>query len=303
MAFANIDRSKKALITGATSSIGRSIISLLIEDGWHLKLLSRERYGAQDSQELSWSCGDLLKPKTLYAAMEGCSTVIHLAALTHSHDPKQYFEVNVKGTENLLKVAQDLNVERFVYFSTRAAGNKGGPYCQSRLMAEDRVQKSGVSWVIFRPAEIFGGSQQDSVSHLVRTIRKKKYIFVLSGQKYRVCPVYIDDVTEAMMQDLRKLSASRQIYNLAGPEDMTFEQLVDRIAASWGIRPTKIRVPHVLAHLVLYLMSLLGIGDKVADQVPRLMSSKSSDNSLARKELNFNPRRLETALKEMSAGR
>ena len=82
--------------------------------------------------------GDLADPVSLRGALDGVAAVVHLAALTHSRNPKRYDAVNVGGTRALL-ASTPASVQRFVLVSSRAVSPEGGAYSRSKLAAEAAV--------------------------------------------------------------------------------------------------------------------------------------------------------------------
>src|SRR5437763_334296 len=67
--------------------------------------------------------------------------VIHFAGLTHASDENQYWKVNLEGTVRLAKVTRENGCRRFVYISTRCATHGSGAYGESKLAAEQELQK------------------------------------------------------------------------------------------------------------------------------------------------------------------
>ena len=81
--------------------------------------------------------------------------VIHFAGVTHASDEQQYWKVNLEGTRRLAEVTHANGCRRFVYVSTRCATPGSGAYGESKLAAEQELQK--LDWrslLIVRPAEI-----------------------------------------------------------------------------------------------------------------------------------------------------
>src|SRR5918995_163133 len=84
--------------------------------------------------------------------------VIHFAGVTHASDEQQYWNVNLEGTVQLAEAARANGCRRFVYISTRCATRGSGAYGESKLAAEQELQKlEWKSLLILRPAEIYGG--------------------------------------------------------------------------------------------------------------------------------------------------
>ena len=119
------------LVTGGTGFLGRAIIERLLEDGERPKALARSEASAGALAELGAEPvrGNVLDPEALAAAMGGCSLVYHAAGANAFcvRDPSPMFEVNVRGSENVVRAAARADVKRVVYTSSAATlGEKKG---------------------------------------------------------------------------------------------------------------------------------------------------------------------------------
>lgn len=124
--------SVKVLVTGADGFIGSHLTEALVEEGYDVRAFviynSFNSYGWLDScsaevkKQIEFFSGDVRDPNGVRKAMEGCSMVLHLAALIaipySYHSPETYVDTNIKGTLNILQAARDLNVERVLVTST-----------------------------------------------------------------------------------------------------------------------------------------------------------------------------------------
>ncbi|PIQ96749.1 MAG: hypothetical protein COV67_07850, partial [Nitrospinae bacterium CG11_big_fil_rev_8_21_14_0_20_56_8] len=206
-----------------------------------------------------------------------------------------YFRVNGEGTRNLLRASREAGIRRFVFVSSRAAHVDGGGYSRSKLEAEECVRDSGLAWSIIRVAEVYGEGFHEGVDRLVRWIRSLPVIPVPGTGEYTLSPVYVDDVIEALVR-VAEGAMEKECAVIAGPEEMTFDELLDRLLRYLDRRKPRIHLPLGAVHLLARFSSLLGMNLLVPDQVPRLLCPKSSDISLAKSRIGFNPCRLEQGL-------
>jgi NADH dehydrogenase len=166
------------------------------------------------------------------------------------------------------------------------------------MLAEERVRSASVPWVIFRPAEVFGGGGRDPILALVETVRTQTFVPILGDGSYELSPVHVDDVVAAVVRSLDVARAIGSVYTLAGAEAMSYLRLVERIERFLGLpRPrVRVRVPVALARLVVSLNAALGRAGLVRDQIPRLLLPKSADSSRAARDLGYEPVVLEKGL-------
>ncbi|MGC3976846.1 MAG: SDR family NAD(P)-dependent oxidoreductase [Paludibacteraceae bacterium] len=121
---------KNVLITGAGGFIGSHLTELLVEKGLNVKAFvhynSSNKWGWLDSSSVKNNVqvisGDVRDFDSVFAAMQGCDTVFHLAALIgipYSYvSPQAYIKTNIEGTYNILQSARQLNIEKLMVTST-----------------------------------------------------------------------------------------------------------------------------------------------------------------------------------------
>jgi dTDP-glucose 4,6-dehydratase len=123
---------KKILVTGADGFIGSHLCEALVREGYDVRAFvyynSFGHWGWLDSapdevrDALDVFAGDVRDPRGVRTAMQGCDTVLHLAALIgipySYHSPDAYVDTNIRGTLNIVQAARDLEVEKVVHTST-----------------------------------------------------------------------------------------------------------------------------------------------------------------------------------------
>jgi len=120
----------KILITGATGFIGSHLTEFLLEKGYNV--VAFDRYNSNNhwgwleeckyNNDMEIILGDIRDYDSVYKAMDGCSGVLHLAALIgipYSYNsPLAYIRTNIEGTYNVLEAAKNLNLEQILITST-----------------------------------------------------------------------------------------------------------------------------------------------------------------------------------------
>jgi nucleoside-diphosphate-sugar epimerase len=287
---------KNILVTGASSEMGSSLIRELLNNSG-LKIRAMVHRSPVNIHGCEISPGDLKKSDLLVKALFGIDTVVHIAALTKSTRESDYFEVNVRGTQNLIDASLDCGVKKIIYISSAAASLHGGGYSRSKLEAEQRIIKSGMQWVILRPSEVYGQRAGDSINQLIHWVQNYFFVPVIGVGSCKLSPVFIEDVVPAMALAIFNEELENKTIVLAGPEELTYDDLVDRIATYFGVKRFKLYLPEGLIRLGIMIISKLGINFVVPDQIPRLLCNKSFRIELAKKNLGYSPRILEEGIK------
>ncbi|MBI4191192.1 MAG: SDR family NAD(P)-dependent oxidoreductase [Betaproteobacteria bacterium] len=123
---------KRILVTGADGFIGSHLVEALVRGGYQVRAFvlynSFNSWGWLDhaadeiKQSLDVFAGDIRDPHGVKTAMQGCDTVLHLAALIaipySYHSPDTYVDTNIKGTLNVMQAARELGVAKVVHTST-----------------------------------------------------------------------------------------------------------------------------------------------------------------------------------------
>jgi nucleoside-diphosphate-sugar epimerase len=292
----------KVLLTGP-GKLGRPLAARLAAAGLAGRVLARRPRPEDLPPGWEAAAGDVTRPETLAAPLAGVGAVLHLAGVTHSADPELYDRTNRGGTANLLAAAAAAGVRRFVHVSTRAIDPAGGAYSRSKAAAEALVAASPLAWTILRPAEVYGAGGSEGIDRLIAAVAGGLLVPVVAAGAARVAPLHVDDAVEGMAQALLRDGAIGRTYTLAGPEEMTYGELVARLARHLGVRRLQVPVPLPLLAAVAAAMRRLGLTPPIVpDQIPRLLVAKGADIGPAQADLGFAPRPLEAGLARRGAG-
>ena len=283
------------LLTGASSGLGGALLKHLsnfsnlgIKAMVHRSLLNIS--GCETRQ------GDLDNPELLARAVEGVDTVVHMAALTRSAKESEYFRVNVTGTQNLVNACVLNGVKRIIFISSRATSLDGGGYAFSKLKAEECIKKSALCWLILRPSEVYGQREGDTINKLIQWVQRYPIVPIIGRGQARFSPIYIDDLVSAIERSIFDQELKYKTILLAGPEDLTFDELVDRIGEYFGVRRFKLHLPVGFVIIVAKVLSSMRMNILVPDQIPRLLCSKDQGIHKTSELIPYAPRKLEEGM-------
>lgn len=139
-------------------------------------------------------------------------------------------------------------MSRFVYLSAVSATYPvRNAYGESKLSCEEMVRGSGLPHTILRPTMVFGPGGGLHFQELVGLVRRAPLLFPVIGPgKQRLQPVAIEDVVRAVELALFNPGAVNGTYGVSGRTVLSFDELVDRIAAALGRRRVKVHLPLAL---------------------------------------------------------
>jgi dTDP-glucose 4,6-dehydratase len=257
----------KILITGAAGFIGSHLTELLVEKGFDVKAFvrynSKNHWGwLEDSEvkdEVEVVTGDVRDYDSIYNAMQGCTTVFHLAALIgipYSYvSPKAYIETNITGTYNVLQAARELNLEQVLVTSTSETYGTAqyvpidekhpmvgqSPYSASKIGADQIAisyyRSFNLPVKIVRPFNTYGPRQ--SARAIIPTIISQ----VLSGKKDinlgNLTPTrdltFVKDTSKGFYEISKSERLFGQVTNIGMSEEISVGGLVKKIADLIGV--------------------------------------------------------------------
>jgi 2-alkyl-3-oxoalkanoate reductase len=271
------------LVTGASSPMGQALIDRLA--GAHRILATAHRRPVDTrSGSVEVLAGGLERCPEHAARIQSADVVVHLAAVTHSHDAGRYEHVNHVLTRRLLGVLRP--GQRLVHMSTVCATPEAGAYGASKWRAENAVRESGLDWVIVRPAEIHGSKSAEGIDALLALARRWRIVVDFRDRgPVRYAPVAAGGVTTFLAGLVDRFVRPRAVYTLCADRPCTAADIAGALRRS-GL--PVLRVPVSVALLRGAVRWRVPVPFK-RDQLDRLVVAKELDNRAARADYGFDP--------------
>lgn len=208
--------------------------------------------------------------------------VVHFAGATHAADEQQYWKINLEGTVRLAEAVRANGCRRFVYISTRCATRGSGAYGESKLAAEQELQK--LEWrslLIIRPSEIYGTEGNEGIDRMLAVARRWRVIPALFGHsKIRFAPMHVDDFSRVVAEQIQQQDEGIKIENVCGPEDLSGLVLAYRIGKRYRAVPLPLWWPAVA--VCLKALQKIGFAIVKPDQLTRLIAEKTGTAASAK---------------------
>ncbi|MGZ8919658.1 MAG: complex I NDUFA9 subunit family protein [Limisphaerales bacterium] len=257
----------KILVTGGTGVIGAGAIPALLKAGHSIRLLARGAdEGSRDYPErVEPFAADITDPDALHGAVSGCEVIVHITGIVEENPPQVTFEsINVGGTRNILRAAEQAGVRRFIYLSSLGADIGQSAYHQSKLRAEELVKSFGGEWLILRPGNVYGPGDE-MISRLFKMVRTLPVVPVVGDGEQRFQPIWFEDLGAAIARAVDDSLPSGQILEIAGTEITSTADLVERICKITDRHPTQVPLPAWVAQIGTSMAeSLGGFGQSMA---------------------------------------
>jgi nucleoside-diphosphate-sugar epimerase len=272
------------LVTGASGFIGRALTRRLLAAGHQVRALVRNSREGGIPAAAEIAVGDLLDAASLELAAQGMEGVVHLACATGVTRESVVRAVNVAGTRSLLEVARRGGARRFVFVSSVSARRRRmGLYGRSKREGEALVVASRLEWVILRPSLVYGPGPDGLFARLDHALASFPVFPVVGDGRTLLDPLDVEDVCMVIERCLTRPEPVGKSYDLLGPERVTFDDLVRRLAALRGITPRLLHVPGWAALLLARLFGVWSARPPLSeDNVLGMISPAEVDGAPAR---------------------
>ncbi len=246
------------LITGGTGFIGIHLVKRLHDLGHNLKLLVRETSDISPFQSLKnieYINGDVRDIDSISKAVDNVDLIYHLAAYTRmwAKDKSVFEEVNIKGAENVAKLALDKK-KRLIYISSFIAlgGTPEEPvdenhesedgvildYAKTKFQAKKLIKEyigKGLNATIFYPGIVYGPGDFNIFGQIIHDIAAKKFLGVPGKADKMGSFVYVNDVVNSLASVIERDDISGDGFILGG-ENVKFDDWINLIAEILGVK-------------------------------------------------------------------
>lgn len=272
------------LITGGSGYVGRRLVRRLTEQGRHLRLLLRPTSDVTWLRDLERPPevihGDLEDVASLKGMAQGIHQVIHLAHIRYARS---------------VAATIDANTESVVFVSSLRALSKIPCTSVDLVLGGEQAASTVPGAIILRPSMIYGPGDDRNISRLAGWLRRRRWLPVM-GARHLHQPVFVDDVIDAIIA--ANARAVEGVFAIAGPDPMSYAELILAIGSVLGVRPHLVSIPSTLSIAFLRLWQHLPLSQPVdVAQVRRLLEDKVYDIGRARTLLGFAPRSFSDGLK------
>jgi NADH dehydrogenase len=249
------------LLTGATGTIGRPLLRRLTADGATVRCLVRDprRLGA-DRVRVQIALGDLGDPLSFRHALRGVDTVVHLASVIRDQPNGSIEELDGVATWRLVRAAERAGARRFVFFSTLGASTRSrARLMRAKAIAERAVAESSLEHTVFAPSMVYSAS--DPFMTLLERMSLLPVMPISGNGRAGFQPIWAEDVADCVMAALpggsHDAAAVGHRYELAGPQTLTYEEIVRCALDSFRRRRPIVKLPTAVVRPSLKLVELL----------------------------------------------
>jgi uncharacterized protein YbjT (DUF2867 family) len=242
-------------VLGGSGFVGRYAVRALANDGWRVRAAIRRPDLAGHLQpmgavgQIQPVQANIRYPDSLVRAFEGAEAVVNLVGILVKSGAQTFQAVHVAGARAAAKAAREAGAKTFVHVSAIGADRKsGGRYGRTKAAGEAAVLAEFPTAVIVRPSLVFGPEDQ-LFNRFAAMASSAPLLPLIGGGRTLMQPVYAGDVGAAIAAACAGRAKPRTIYELGGPDTITFRQLLDLTQQWTGRRRWYVRIPFWLAQL------------------------------------------------------
>ena len=311
----------KVLVTGGGGFLGQAICRQLVAHGHAVRSLNRSAHPALDALGVDQRRGDIASLDLVTDAAAGVDAIVHSAGRVGAWGRiEDYYETNVRGTDNVLAACELHEIDKLVFTSSPSVVHNGAdlegvdesvpyathfssPYAHTKALAEQHVLAANgpqLATVALRPHFIWGPGDPNLVPRILGRARRGQLRLIGDVPK-KIDTVYVDNAAEAHLLALERLAIGSpiagRIYFISQGDPVTLEALINSWLAAAGFPPETRRMPLGMAKFlgaafeaIYRLLHLPGEPPLTRFLVEQMSTSHWFNIDAARRDLDYKPR-------------
>lgn len=288
----------RILLTGATGYVGGRLLPLLEQRGYRVRCLARrpEALLGRVATNTEVIAGNVMDRDSLRAALAGVDTAFYFV---HSMgDDRDFEEQDRIAAQNFAQEAAAAHVRRIVYL-----GGLGNPdhklskHLRSRQETGDVLRAHHARVIEFRASVVIGSGSLSF--EMIRALVERLPIMICPRWvRVKAQPIAVEDLMAYLLAAIELPTGPSQVYEIGGPDQLSYGQIMQEYARQRGLRRWMIPVPLLTPHLSSLWLGLVTplyarVGRKLVESLrnPTLLS-----NNLAETTFSIRPRSVRQAI-------
>jgi len=267
---------KIVAIFGAGGFIGKHLMRNLTKLDYRVKVATRNPYLKGYLKPLG-NPGQIELFKTniydhddVKRVIKNCDHVINLVGILYENRRQKFNYVHSYFPQLLSNLCIELEIKNLIHVSALGVKEKHKSlYMQSKLEGEKNIQNTFKNSVILRPSIVFG--PEDKFFNTFASLAEFSPVLpLIGGGKTKFAPIYVGDVAKAIVKALELNNSEPKIYELGGPENYSFKELLEILLKEIKKKRLLIPIPFGFAKIQSYFLQMLPNPLLTPDQVELL---------------------------------
>jgi len=263
-------------IFGAGGFIGKHLMRELTKLDYRVKVATRNPYlkgylkplGNPGQIELFKT--NILDSDNVKEVLTNCDLVINLVGILYETRKQKFKQIHSQFPYLLSNLCNELGIKNLVHISANGIKEKhSSEYMLSKFEGEKHIQEIFKPSVILRPSLIFG--PEDKFFNTFASLAQFSPVLpLIGGGKTKFAPIYVGDVVKAIVKALELNNSEPKIYELGGPENYSFKELMEILLTEIKKKRLLLPIPFKVAKFQSYFLQMMPRPLLTPDQVELL---------------------------------
>ena len=294
----------KVALFGGTGFVGSYITRELVREGFTPKVLVQSGSLSKINSPCEVVKGDIQNKNAILETMQGAEAVIYTIGIIREFPKKgvTFKELHLNGLKRCLEIALKIGVKRFILMSANGVRPDGTAYQRTKWQADETLKESGLNWTIFRPSLIFGDPGGEGRPEFCIQIRDDMLnlpfpaplfyneLLPFNAGSFSMSPIHVKNVAEFFVKSIKLKVCEKNIFDLGGPEALTWKEIIHQIALASGKRTWKIPAPVVVIKIAASILDRFKWFPVTRDQLTMLMEGNTVSTNYF-EDFSINPRK------------
>jgi uncharacterized protein YbjT (DUF2867 family) len=263
-------------IFGAGGFLGKYLMRELTKLDYRIKVATRNPYlkgylkplGNPGQIELFKT--NIFNEEDVRKVLRNSDFVINLVGILYETKKQKFNQIHSQFPLLISRLCNELSIKKLVHISALGIKEKhSSKYMQSKLQGEKNIKENFASSVILRPSIVFG--PEDKFFNTFASLAQFSPVLPLVGEgKTKFSPIYVGDVAKAIAKALELNNADCKIYELGGPENYSFKELMNILLTQIKKKRFLLPISFNVAKLQSYFLQMFPNPLLTPDQVELL---------------------------------
>jgi uncharacterized protein YbjT (DUF2867 family) len=263
-------------VFGAGGFLGRHLIRELTKLDYRIKIATRNPFlkgylrplGNPGQIELIKT--NIFNVEDVKQVLKNCDYAINLVGILYETRKQKFIQIHSHFPYLLSNLCNEIGIKNLIHVSALGVKEKhSSQYIQSKFQGEKNIKNFFKPSVILRPSLIFGPEDK-----FFNTFASYARIFpalpLIGGGKTKFAPIYCVDVGKAIVKALELKNTEPKIYELGGPENYSFRELIEILLGEIKKKRFLVNIPFNIAKFQSYFLQMLPNPILTMDQVELL---------------------------------
>ena len=263
-------------IFGAGGFLGKNLMRELTKLDYRIKVATRNPYlkgylkplGSPGQIELFKT--NIFDQESVKQVLKNCDLAINLVGILYETRKQKFNQIHSQFPHLLSNLCNELGTKNLIHVSALGVRERHtSQYMQSKLQGEKNIQDNFKPSVILRPSVVFG--PEDKFFNTFASIAQFSPVLpLIGGGKTKFVPIYVGDVAKAVVKTLDLNNSEPEIYELGGPKNYSFKELMEILLIEIKKKRFLIPIPFGMAKFQSYFLQMMSNPLLTPDQVEML---------------------------------